>query len=198
MKQIIHIFISISLVFSPAFAQSRGQTENKGNLSQTQKDKFAKANPEDITDENFPETIESFDFPNVDINDVIKAISELTGKNFIIDPGVRGKITIIAPSKITVAEAYRAFLSALAINGFTIVPSGNFLKVKLARNAQRDSIETYSGTYYPNTDQLITRIINLKHIQADQVTRELTMLTSNNGEMRAYPPTNSIIISDFV
>ncbi len=193
MKRIIPIIVSSSLIFPPAFAQ---EPINK-SLTTTQKEKFAKANPEDITDENFPETIESFDFPNVDINDVIKAISELTGKNFIIDPGVRGKITIIAPSKITVAEAYKAFLSALAINGFTVVPSGNFLKVKLARNAQRDSIETYSGTYYPNTDQLITRIINLKHIQAEQVTRELTILQSNNGEMRAYPPTNSIIISDY-
>src|SRR6185503_4913849 len=132
-------------------------------LTTPQKQKFAKANPEDITDENFPETIESFDFPNVDINDVIKAISELTGKNFIIDPGVRGKITIIAPSKITVAEAYKAFLSALAINGYAIVPQGKFLKIRSARNAQRDSIETYSGTYYPNSDQMITRIIHLKH-----------------------------------
>ena len=55
-----------------------------GVLSPSQKAKFAKASPEDITSENFPETIESFDFPNVDITDIIKAISELTGKNFII------------------------------------------------------------------------------------------------------------------
>jgi general secretion pathway protein D len=203
MKGIIHVLVGLSLAQSQAIAQTRGgrgsnaEDKKAASLSQGQKERFAKANPEDITDDNFPETIESFDFPNVDINDVIKAISELTGKNFIIDPGVRGKITIIAPSKITVAEAYKAFLSALAINGFTVVPSGNFLKIKLARNAQRDSIETYAGTYYPNTDQLITRIINLKHIQAEQVTRELTMFTSNNGEMRPYAPTNSIIISDF-
>ena len=95
---------------------------NKANgtadvLSKNVKDKFSKAQIEDITSENFPETIESFDFPNVEITDVIKAISELTGKNFIIDPSVRGKITIVAPSKITVAEAYKAFLSSLAISG---------------------------------------------------------------------------------
>jgi general secretion pathway protein D len=101
-----------------------GKSDKSGVLNQEKKNKFAKANPEDITPENFPETIESFDFPNVEITDVIKAISELTGKNFIIDSTVRGKITIIAPTKITVAEAYKAFLSALAINGFTVVPSG--------------------------------------------------------------------------
>lgn len=166
-------------------------------LSASQRNKFAKASPEDITAKNFPETIESFDFPNVEITDVIKAISELTGKNFIIDSTVRGKITIVAPSKITVAEAYKAFLSALAINGFTVVPSGGFLKIRNARAAQRDNIETYAGSYYPNSDQMITKIIHLKHITAEQVQKDLRVLTSSYGEMSAFGSTNSIIISDF-
>ncbi len=168
-----------------------------GVLSATQKAKFAKASPEDITSENFPETIESFDFPNVDITDIIKAISELTGKNFIIDSTARGKITIIAPSKITVAEAYKAFLSALAINGFTTIPSGGFLKIRNARSAQRDNIDTYSGSYYPNTDQMITKIIHLKHITAETVQQQLRLLTSSYGEMAPFSSTNSLIISDF-
>lgn len=174
-----------------------GDSKSSGVLPTTQKSKFAKASPEDITNENFPETIESFDFPNVEITDVIKAISELTGKNFIIDSTVRGKITIIAPSKITVAEAYKAFLSSLAINGFTVVPSGGFLKIRNARSAQRDNIDTYSGSYYPNSDQMITKIIHLKHIQAETVQQQLRLLTSSYGEMSAYTQTNSLIISDF-
>lgn len=185
--------------FPPAAEAPEDASANTkpGALSKSQQSKFAKAGLEDITNENFPETIESFDFPNVEITDVIKAIGELTGKNFIIDPGVRGKITIIAPSKITVAEAYKAFLSALAINGFTVVPSGSFLKIKSARNAQRDSIETYSGAYYPNSDQMITRIIHLKHIQAEQVNRDLRILSSKDGEMSVYTATNSLILSDY-
>jgi general secretion pathway protein D len=189
---------------APAGGASSGGSNSGGasggksaTLSKKQQSKFAKAGLEDITNENFPETIESFDFPNVEITDVINAISSLTGKNFIIDPGVRGKITIVAPSKITVAEAYKAFLSALAITGFTVVPSGSFLKIKSARNAQRDSIETYSGEYYPNSDQMITRIIHLKHISADQVNRELRILSSKDGEMSVYSPTNSLILSDY-
>lgn len=167
-------------------------------LSDKQRAKFAKANPEDITSENFPETIESFDFPNVDITDIIKAISELTGKNFIIDSTVRGKITIIAPSKITVAEAYKAFLSSLAINGFTIVPSGGFLKIRNARSAQRDGIDIYSGSYYPNADQMITKVVHLKHISAETLKQQLgRLLNSSYGEIEAYPQTNSMIISDF-
>lgn len=187
---------------SPGFGSPSGGAANSssgtsGVMTKDQKNRFNKSGIEDINNANFPETIESFDFPNVEITDVINTISELTGKNFIIDPGVRGKITIVAPSKITVAEAYKAFLSALAINGYTVVPSGSFLKVKNARNAQRDSIETYSGAYYPNDDQMITRIIHLKHISAETVNRELRILPSKDGEMNPYPPTNSIILSDY-
>ena len=163
----------------------------------TDKKKFANAQPEDITNENFPDLIESFDYPNADIEEVIKAISELTGKNFIVEPGVKGKVTIIAPSQITVAEAYRAFLSALASLGYTIVPSGKFLKIKNSRGAQRDSIETYSGEYFPTSDQIITRIIKLNYISAEEVDKQLRFLPSKDGEMRPYAPTNSIIITDY-
>lgn len=177
---------------------SNGKGAKSNILSQKQKEKFSKAPPEDITSENFPETIESFDFPNVDILDIVKAISELTGKNFIIDNAVRGKITILAPSKITVAEAYKAFLSALALNGFTLVPSGGFLKIRNARAAQRDSIDIYSGSYYPNTDQMITKVVHLKHVTAETIKQQLgRLLNSSYGEMEAYPQTNSIIISDY-
>ncbi len=155
------------------------------------------ADIEDITDENYPDLIESFDYPNAEITDVIKAISTLTGKNFIVDPGVHGKITIIAPTQISVAEAYKAFLSALAINGFTVVPSGKFLKVKTAHNAQRDSIETYSGSYYPTSDIMITRIIHLKHTSAEEINKRMRNLPSKDGDMMPYEPTNSLIISDY-
>lgn len=177
---------------------SGGKGSKNGILSQKQKEKFAKSSAEDITSENFPETIESFDFPNVEITDIIKAISELTGKNFIVDSTVRGKITVIAPSKITVAEAYKAFLSALAINGMTVVPSGGFLKVRNARAAQRDGIDIYSGSYYPNADQMITKVVHMKHISAEELKTKLSrLLNSSYGEMEANPQTNSLIISDF-
>lgn len=158
---------------------------------------FSQADPEDITNENYPELIDSFDFPNADIADVVKAISELTGKNFIIDSSLRGKITIVAPTQITVAEAYKAFLSALAMAGYTVVPSGKFLKIRSSRQANRDSIQTYSGAYSPDTDQMITRIIHLKHISAEEIYRKLNILTSKDGEAKAYAPTNSLIVTDY-
>lgn len=157
---------------------------------------LADAQIEDITDQNYPDLVEA-NFPNAEITDVVKAISQLTNKNFIIDPGVRGKITIIAPSKVTVAEAYKAFLAALAVNGFTVVPYGKFLKVKASRAAQRDSIETYTGAYAPASDIYITRIIHLKHTSAEEVNKRLRVLPSKDGDVIPYEPTNSLIITDY-
>ncbi len=159
---------------------------------------ISQAEPEDITNENYPDLIESFDYPNADITDVIKAISELTGKNFIIDQSVtRGKISIIAPTQITVAEAYKAFLTALSVNGLTVIPSGKFLKITQARNAIKDSIETYSGSYAPDADIMITRIVHMKYISAEELDKRIRILVTKDGTMAVYPPTNSLIISDF-
>jgi general secretion pathway protein D len=176
---------------NPAKDDTQGFVSAKTNKS------MANSHIEDITNENFPDMIESFDYPNADIADLVKAISELTGKNFIVDPNVHGKITIIAPSRITVAEAYKAFLSALAINGLAVVPGDGFYKIKQARAAQRDNIETYGGAYYPSADQMITRIVKLKYISADEINKQLRIITSNQGEVMAYTPTNSLIISDY-
>lgn len=180
-----------------------GAKQHDSNRSAPTKTTSAKGSPsladaqiEDMTDDNYPDLVEA-NFPNAEITDVVKAISQLTNKNFIIDPGVRGKITIIAPSKVTVAEAYKAFLAALAVNGFTVVPYGKFLKVKASRNAQRDAIETYTGAYAPTSDIYITRIIHLKHISAEEVNKRLRVLPSKDGEMTPYEPTNSILITDY-
>ena len=189
--------------FQPPAAAGRrsGKGGKSKPLSSAKKDAakppLSTAGPEDITNANYPDLIESFDYPNADISDVVKAISELTGKNFIVDPSVRGKITIMAPTQITVAEAYKAFLSALAINGFTVVPSGKFLKIVPTRTAARSNIETYSGAYYPNSDVMITRIVKLKHISADEVNKNLRFLPTKDGEMNPYTPTNSLIITDY-
>ncbi len=185
----------VALLSLPSHAQT--PAPQAPSMTKTQQEKFSRSGPEDITNENFPETIESFDFPNADIADIVKAISELTGRNFILDPGVRGKVSIIAPSKITVAEAYKMFLSALAIHGYAIVPSDGYYKIRPSRAAQRDSIETYSGSYYPNSDQMITKIIHLKYISADEVLKQFRNITTKDGDINAYAPTNSIIISDY-
>ncbi len=140
--------------------------------------------------------VKNFDLPDKEIRDVVTLISKWTGKNFILDSKVRGKITILGPSQVTLEEAYQAFLSALEANGLTTVKSGKFIRVIEAAEARRSPVETFSGDYAPDTDQFITRIFQLKYINADEVQREFRDLTTRQGKLFAYEPTNSIIITD--
>lgn len=169
------------------------------NDSSKKKITFAEAQPEDITDENFPDIIENFNYPNANIMDVAKAIGKLTKKNFIMEPGVNGKISIVAPTPVTVAQAWKMFLTALSMNNYTIVPTGDgYLKIRKETNAKNDSIETYSGAYYPTADQLITRIVQLKYINAESVKKSLEKFVSKKaGDVEAYDKTNSLIISGY-
>ncbi|MGO9449845.1 MAG: type II secretion system protein GspD, partial [Candidatus Binataceae bacterium] len=81
----------------------------------------------------------TMNFQNVDIPVLAKFISEITGKNFIIDESVRGKVTIISPTKVTPEEAYQAFQSALEIKGFTTVTVGKSIKIIPSRNVRSDA-----------------------------------------------------------
>lgn len=86
----------------------------------------------------------SMDFNDADIAVLIKFISEITGKNFIVDNNVRGKVTIISPTKVTVDEAYRLFESVLETHGFTTVESGSVIKIIPASEARSKNVETIS------------------------------------------------------
>lgn len=140
--------------------------------------------------------VKNFDLPDKEIRDVVTLISKWTGKNFILDSKVRGKITVLGPSQVTLQEAYHAFLSALEANGLTTVQSGKFIRIIESAEARRAPVETYAGDYAPETDQFITRIFQLKYINADEVQREFRDLTTRQGKLFAYEPTNSIIITD--
>lgn len=189
MKNATGMFLIVFLAFQGAYSSPKGKQSNIP---------FSRSLPEDISNENFPDTIENFDYPNATLLELAEAIGKLTGLNFIIDPGLAGKkIKIIAPSKITVAEAYKAFLSALAANGYTLVKKDAFWKITSTKSALKDNIEIYSGDYFPNTDQLITRIIKLKNINAKKFSDSTKYLLSQENAISHHEETNSIIISDY-
>lgn len=81
-------------------------------------------------------------FRNVDVLQMITLMSELTGKNFLVDDKVRGKVTLIAPQPVTIEEAYQVFLAALAMQGFTVVPQGPILKIVPSRDAKAQPLPT--------------------------------------------------------
>ena len=131
-----------------------------------------------------------------DIKDVIKQISKATGRNFIIDDKVKGKVTIISERPMTREEAYQTFLSALEVAGYTIVkgPAG-VIKVIPLKDAIQEPIPTHVDTT-PVTDMFITRLIALQNISAVEMSNAIKGLVSREGNLFAYPATNTLIITD--
>nr|HPQ80986.1 type II secretion system secretin GspD [bacterium] len=131
-----------------------------------------------------------------DIKDVIRQISKATGRNFIIDDKVRGKVTIMSEKQMTKEEAYQAFLSALEVAGFTTVTGpGGIIKVVSLKDAVSAPIPIHVDTT-PYTDSYITRLISLKNISALDMSNAIKGLISKSGNMFAYPATNTLIITD--
>ncbi|MCP4115272.1 MAG: type II secretion system secretin GspD [Desulfobacteraceae bacterium] len=141
----------------------------------------------------------SIDFNNVDINVFIKFISELTGKNFVVDKRVKGNVTIISPSKISVDEAYGVFESVLSIHGFTTVEAGQVTKILPSPEARSKSVDTRisKGAESP-MDRIVTRIIPLKFAEANELKKLFTPLISKGSVILAYSATNTLIITDFL
>ncbi len=139
----------------------------------------------------------SIDFNNVDISVFIKFISELTGKNFVIDQRVKGKVTIISPSKISVDEAFKVFESVLDVHGFATVETGRLIKIIPSPDARTKSIETRTRAKGDSdNDQVVTQLMPLRYADPDQVKRLFTPMVSKSSVILSYAPTNTLIITD--
>ena len=139
----------------------------------------------------------TIDFEEVDINLFIKYISELTGKNFIIDKAVRGNVTIVSPTKISIDEAFKVFESVLEVQGFTTVPAGSIIKIVPSADARSKSVATgFSDVTGEVTDKIVTQLIPLKYADPEELKRLFTPLVSKNSVVISYPATNLLIVTD--
>ena len=139
----------------------------------------------------------SIDFNNVDITVFIKFISELTSTNFVVDQRVRGKVTIISPSKISVKEAYKVFESVLEVHGFTTIKSGEVTKIVPSPDARSKNIETrLKEEAVSPEDRVVTQLIPLKFANPSEIKKLFAPLVSKSSVILDYPPTNMLIITD--
>ena len=140
----------------------------------------------------------SFDFQDADLRTVIQAVSEFTGKNFLVDPRVRGKVTVVAPDPLTEEEAFKAFLAVLEINGYVTVDSEGMTKIVPQEEGKTRNTLMNGHNEQPNRDDMITRVMRLKHIQAERIVPLLRPLIPAYGHLVAEPSTSSLIITDRV
>jgi general secretion pathway protein D len=140
----------------------------------------------------------NFNLDDADLPDLVKAISNITGKRFIYGGKLRQiKATVYSPEKITAGEAYSAFLSILDQNGMTVIPHGRFLKIIETPGVVTETTPIYgTASPVPNEDRYITRLYRLSNIDANEASTVLNKFKSKEGDITVYPPSNLLIITE--
>jgi general secretion pathway protein D len=140
----------------------------------------------------------AFSLEDANLSELVRVISQLTGRRFIFGGKVRDiKATVYSPQKVTVAEAYRAFLAILETNGLTVVPHGRFLKIVESPGIVTQTTPVYAiGQPVPREERFITRLYRVNHISADEVAKLLVKFKSKEGDISTYAPSGLLIITD--
>jgi len=144
----------------------------------------------------FAEDQITLNLKDADIRALISTVSKFTGKNFIIDPRIKAKVTVVSAKTMGTDEVYQVFLSVLQVHGFAAVPVGSVIKIVPEVNAKQGPLPLIKGRSSHAGDQLITKIIRLDHVPAAQLVPILRPLVPQTGHLAAYAPTNTLIITD--
>lgn len=137
---------------------------------------------------------------NADLGAIIKIFSKKTKRNYILDESVKGKVTIHLPAKVSDSESVRILEAILSLKGYTSVPIGeNLWKIVPSKDARKSTIPTITDDEADSTiasAAIVTRLVQLKYVNAEDVQKLLSQLVSNDGLINAYSRTNSLIIVD--
>ncbi|MBN8549638.1 MAG: type II secretion system secretin GspD [Deltaproteobacteria bacterium] len=174
--------LGVSLLPLSAFAQT---TPDKASNSAGDDEEIAKDGATEIN------------VKNADIAAIVRLFSRKTKRNYILDENVKGKVSIYLPGKVSSDEALRILDSTLAMKGFTSVPvSENLWKIVPSKDAKQSTIPTQTEDNPNPTSAMVTRLVNLKYMNSDDIKQLITPLISAEGLINAYTGTNSLILID--
>lgn len=141
----------------------------------------------------------TLNFINADIEGVVKVVSEITGKNFVLDPRVKGTINIVSAKPMPRALVYEVFLSALRLQGFAAVEDGGIVKIVPEADAKLHPSPTLGPLDKARAggDRIETRVFTLKYESAVQTLPILRPLIAPNNTITAYQNSNTLVITDY-
>ncbi|MGH8530195.1 MAG: type II secretion system secretin GspD [Nevskiales bacterium] len=136
----------------------------------------------------------TLNFQDADIATLIATVSELTGRNFVVDPRVKANVTVISATPMDAEGVYATFLSILQVHGFAAIPAGDVTKIVPEIIAKQEAGAAVSdGRRY---EDMVTQVIELKNVSSTQLVAILRPLVPQAGHLAAYAPANMLIISD--
>ena len=141
----------------------------------------------------------TLNFVNADIEGVVKAVSEITGKNFVLDPRVKGTVNIVSAKPMSRALVYEVFLSALRLQGFSAVEDRGVVMIVPEIEAKMHRSPTIGPQQRPRAggDTIQTQVFRLQHESAVQLVTVLRPLVSPNNSVTAYAGNNTLVVTDY-
>lgn len=137
---------------------------------------------------SFAQDQASINFRDADINTLIESVAEITGRSFVVDPRVRGNVTIIAPNTIDADMLYQAFLSALQVQGFQAVEDGAIVRIVPFNQA--------FGVMGGGNNEIETRLIKVEYVDAQGLAPVIRQVISTNARIQAFAESNYLVVSD--
>mgnify|MGYP003600600740 FL=1 len=132
---------------------------------------------------------------DADLTAFINEVADITGKNFAVDPRVRGNVTVISNKPLNKAEVYDLFLGVLNVNGVVAIPSGNTIKLVPDSNVKSSGIP-FDAKQRATGDQIVTRVIWLENTNPNDLIPALRPLMPQFAHLSAVAGTNALIVSD--
>src|ERR1700688_250276 len=135
-------------------------------------------------------------YKDADLSQIIQAVAEVTGKNFIIDPRVNAKVTMLSATPMSPAAFYEAFLSVLQVYGYVAVPAGKVIKIIPNTDQRQVPANDLPNSVSATSDEIVTQVISLKNVSAAQLVPMLRPLMPQYAQLAPYAAGNMLIISD--
>ncbi|MDX1593259.1 MAG: secretin N-terminal domain-containing protein, partial [Gammaproteobacteria bacterium] len=137
----------------------------------------------------------TLNFKDADIRSVIETVAELTGRSFLVDPRVQGKVTVLTSRQLSTEQVYEVFLSILELNGFAAVDSGEVTKIIPAAGAKTSPTPLVANPDDAPGDAEVSRVIELQSVRAAELVPLLRPLLPQEGHLAAHNASNVLIIS---
>jgi len=135
-------------------------------------------------------------YKDADLSQIIQAVAEVTGKNFIIDPRVNAKVTMLSATPMTPAQFYEAFLAVLQVYGYVAVPAGKVIKIIPNTDQRQVPANDLPSSVSSTSDEIVTQVITLKNVSAAQLVPMLRPLLPQYAQLAPYASGNMLIIYD--